>query len=192
MHLRTKRLVLREFTWDDLDAVYAYESDPVVVAHVCYGPATKEQCRQDLTFHINHQTAQPRAFYHLALVLPPEEQPIGWCGLQIINPTRRESELGCALHRTHWGFGYATEATQAMLQFGFDHLGLHRIVGTCHPDNRRSIRVLEKAGMTYEGRLREHKWCRDHWRDTNLYSMLDHEWRSRRARSVSSDWRGER
>lgn len=184
MQLHTERLLLREFTWDDLDALYAYESDPSVVAYVCYGPSTRAECRQELAFHIAHQTAQPRVFYHLALALAATEHLIGWCGLKVTDPARQAGELGYALQRACWGQGFATEAAQAMLAFGFRSLHLHRIIGTCHPANYGSIRVLEKAGMSYEGCLREHKWCRGRWRSTNLYAVLDHEWRSHHAQNT--------
>ena len=60
-----------------------------------------------------------------------------------------------------------TEAAQAMIAFGFEELYLHRIIGTCHPDNHGSIRVLEKVGMHYEGCLHENRWCKGKWRSTN-------------------------
>jgi RimJ/RimL family protein N-acetyltransferase len=189
MQLQTERILLREFTWDDLDAIYAYEADPSVVAYVCYGPVTKAECRQELAFHIAHQIAQPRLFYHLALVLASTEHSIGWCGVKITDPAHQQGELGYALHRAYWGQGYASEAAQALLAFGFESLNLHRIVGTCHPANQGSIRVLEKVGMSYEGCLREHKWCKGHWRSSNLYAVLDHEWRSRHPKQRLRDLR---
>jgi RimJ/RimL family protein N-acetyltransferase len=176
--------VLCEFGWSDLDAVHAYESDPAVAIYVCSGPLTKEECRQELAFHIAHQTAQPRVFYHLALVLLSTKLLIGWCGLKLANPTHQEGELGYALDHAYWGQGYATEAAQAMLAFGFHDLHLHRTVGTCHPDNRASIQVLEIVGMSYEGCLREQKWCKGHWRSTSLYAVLDHEWHARQTQNT--------
>lgn len=176
MELKTDRLLLREFTPNDLEAIYAYESDPVVVKYVCYGPSSKNQCEQELAFHIAQQSMQPRVYYHLALILHRQNRLIGWCGLKIANPTNREAELGYALHCNYWGQGYATEAAATLLGFGFQHLHLHRIVATCHPDNQGSIGVLEKLGMSFEGCLRQQRWCKDDWRSTNFYSILEHEW----------------
>jgi RimJ/RimL family protein N-acetyltransferase len=187
MQLQTERLLLREFTWNDLDAVYAYESDPSVATYVCYGPSSKEERTQELAFHIGHQTAQPRVFYHLAMVLASTACLIGWCGLKLTKAADQAGELGYALDRRYWGEGYASEAAQVMLRFGFETLLLHRIVGTCHPANQGSIRILEKVGMSYEGCLRENKWCKGYWRSTNLYAILDHEWRRHQARSTHSD-----
>jgi RimJ/RimL family protein N-acetyltransferase len=60
-----------------------------------------------------------------------------------------------------------------LLRFGFDRLDLHRIAATCHPDNRGSSRVLEKAGMELEGRMRDHKLIRGEWRDSLLYAAIN-------------------
>jgi RimJ/RimL family protein N-acetyltransferase len=70
------------------------------------------------------------------------------------------------------GRGYATEAAQALLDFGLTGGGLHRITATCDPENAASARVLEKIGMTREGRLRDHFLIRGAWRDRLLYAKL--------------------
>ena len=73
-----------------------------------------------------------------------------------------------------WGRGLATEAARQLLRIGFVDHGLHRIAGTCDPRNVASGRVLQKIGMTYEGRMRETGRIRDGWRDSDLYSILVH------------------
>ncbi len=79
--------------------------------------------------------------------------------------------------RGFWEKGYATEASRALMDFGFAELGLHRIFATCDPANTASAHVLEKLGMKREGRLREHKWSKGKWRDSFLYAMLEQEWK---------------
>jgi ribosomal-protein-alanine N-acetyltransferase len=69
------------------------------------------------------------------------------------------------LARARWGRGYATEAATAMLRFGFDQLGLHKIMATCDPDNTTSARVLTKIGMRIDGYLYQHVLVRRRWRD---------------------------
>jgi RimJ/RimL family protein N-acetyltransferase len=178
MHIQTSRLILREFCWDDLASIYAYQSDPLVVQYVCYGPSTLHECRDDLAFHIKQQTSQARTFYHFALALPASSESIGWCGLDLGEPNHREGELGYALHQAYWGRGYITEAACALLAFGFQRLHLHRIYGTCHPANTGSIGVMTKLRMRYEGCLREHRWCKGAWRDSHIYALLEHEWQA--------------
>ncbi|HZR39312.1 MAG TPA: GNAT family N-acetyltransferase [Ktedonobacteraceae bacterium] len=176
MRITTSRLYLREFEMVDLPAVHQYESDPEVVRYVSYGPYTEEECCKDLAFHVAHQSEQPRTFFHLAIILRSEDHLIGWCGLQITNRQLREAEIGYALHRHYWGKGYMTEAAQAMLEYGFARHNLHRIFGTCHPENHASVRVMQKIGMRMEGHLRENRWSKGAWRDSLLYAILDHEW----------------
>jgi len=82
------------------------------------------------------------------------------------------AELGFWLGRPWWGRGYTTEAARAVLGFGLTGGGLHRITATCDPENVGSARVLEKIGMSREGRLRDHLLIRGEWRDRLLYAAL--------------------
>lgn len=70
-----------------------------------------------------------------------------------------------------WGRGYAIEIAQALVKFA-QALGLHRVEATCHPDNAASARVLTKAGLTLEGRLRDHLLVRGAWRDSLLFAVI--------------------
>ncbi len=71
----------------------------------------------------------------------------------------------------YWGRGYATEVAQALVEFA-QASGMHRVEATCHPDNAASVRVLAKAGLTLEGRLRDHLLVRGAWRDSLLFSVI--------------------
>jgi ribosomal-protein-alanine N-acetyltransferase len=71
---------------------------------------------------------------------------LGRCGLQYL-PDTEEVEVDFILGRPFWGQGYATEAGQASLRYGFEELELQRIVGIAHVENHASQRVLEKLGM---------------------------------------------
>jgi RimJ/RimL family protein N-acetyltransferase len=75
---------------------------------------------------------------------------IGWCGLKA-RPEMNEIDLGYRFKKSSWGNGYATEAARACIHYGFEKLGLPRIVGRALPPNQASIRVLEKCGMQYVG-----------------------------------------
>ena len=78
---------------------------------------------------------------------------IGSTGLDV--ETAHRAATGYVLARDAWGQGYATEATRAMANLA-DQLGIGRLYALCHPDNRASVRVLEKAGFSFEGVLRRH------------------------------------
>jgi len=57
----------------------------------------------------------------------------------------------------------------------FQDLGVHRVFATCDPANIASYRVMEKIGMKREGYMREHKFAKGKWRDSLIYSILEHE-----------------
>jgi hypothetical protein len=85
---------------------------------------------------------------------------IGWFSLKYAGKSP-DIEIGYRLPHAGWGRGFATEGAQAMADYGFDDLGLHRIIGVTHRGNKASQRVLMKAGLEdigwghyYDRRLR--------------------------------------
>jgi len=132
---------------------------------------------------INWQRAQPRTKFQLAIILQRERRLIGNCGIRMRNPDSGEADIGYELDSRYWRQGYATEAAQAMLTFGFRELQLHRIWAHCIAENVASAHVLEKIGMQQEGRLRENEWMKGRWWDTLVYAILDREWHTLTGKS---------
>lgn len=80
-----------------------------------------------------------------------------------------------------WGPNTVQQAAaRQLVQLGFGEHALHRIYATCDPRNTASAAVLGLLGMQYEGRMRE-TTLRDGWRDSDLYSILVHEWHGQRS-----------
>ncbi|MCL6578991.1 MAG: GNAT family N-acetyltransferase [Candidatus Bathyarchaeota archaeon] len=172
----TKRLILRDFNEEDWKSVHEYASDPEVVRYVEFGPNTEEESKNFIHRALVHQKEKPRKDFTLAIVLKATNTLIGGCGIYLISPDNQEGSIGYVLNRNFWGQGYATETAQALLEFGFNQLKLHRISATCDPKNTSSARVLEKIGMRREAYFHEHKWIKGKWRDSLLYAILEHEW----------------
>ena len=175
--IRAERLMLREFDETDWQAVHSYASDPEVVRHMDWGPNTEEETKAFISRSISSQKEKPRRKYTLAITLKGENKLIGSCDLCVASPENKEGWLGYCLNRHFWHKGYATETAKALLDYGFQQLGLHRIFATVDLDNITSRNVLEKTGMQYEGHLREHKWAKSRWRDSLLYAILENEWK---------------
>jgi ribosomal-protein-alanine N-acetyltransferase len=168
--MSTERLLLREFRRDDLAAIQVYASDPEVSRFMPWGPNTIEETAAFLTHTMAQANAQPRTTYSLAIVT---DTVIGSISISVDRePMRQQGEMGYVLRRPSWGQGYATEAGLAMLRFGFDNLGLHKIAATCDPENHASARVLTKLGMRREGYLAEHVYIRGEWRDRLLFGKI--------------------
>ncbi len=123
------------------------------------------------------QKEEPRKFFRFAIILKSNYRLIGECGLNSPYHVHKEGELVYRLSKEYWGKGYATEAVKGVISFGFKELSLHRIEALCDSRNSDSIKVLQKAGMKYEGCIREHRWVRDRWRDSVLYSILVSEYK---------------
>jgi RimJ/RimL family protein N-acetyltransferase len=150
VELRTARLVLRDFQADDWPAVLAYQSDPRYLRFYEWTGRAAPAVRQFVAGFVSQQHERPRTRFQLAIALG--DQLIGNCGVRVNDPARREGNIGYELDPRHWGRGYATEAASAVLAFGFEELGLHRVWAECVAENAASARVLEKLGMRREAR----------------------------------------
>ncbi|HYD42504.1 MAG TPA: GNAT family N-acetyltransferase [Anaeromyxobacter sp.] len=173
VRLATPRLVLRELALEDAAAVQEWAADPEVARYMPWGPNTPEQTEAFLRDTVPTRWETPRRTFELGIALRASGRLVGACGIRIRSPEDRVADMGYALRRDAWGQGLATEAARALVEFGFRTLGMHRIWATCHVDNARSARVLEKAGMRREGRLRENVLKNGVWRDSWLYAVVE-------------------
>jgi RimJ/RimL family protein N-acetyltransferase len=176
MELTTERLLLRPFRHDDWSAVHEYAADPQVCQYQAWGPNTQEQTRQFVQHCMDENGQDERAAYHFAITTRASGVVIGGCTLRVTNTELREAMIGYSLHPRFWNQGYMTEAARALLAFGFDDLGLHRVLSWCTPENVGSWRVMEKAGMRREGHEREATFFKGQWHDWFRYALLDREW----------------
>ena len=147
MRLTTERLVLRPPTLEDLDAWHAIYLD---AEEVWYGAprSSFDENRQKLERQIEHH--ERHGFGMGAVDLRSTGETIGAAGLQHLDGGP-EIEVGYRFLKGHWGQGYATESAQASIAYGFDEVGLDRIVAVALPENTASRRVLEKCGLTEIG-----------------------------------------
>lgn len=188
MQITSGRLLLRDFTPDDLAAVLALEAEPALHQYRGGGQPADDEIRAFLQRTQHWQMLDPRPVYALAIALRGDGSLIGVVSLTITNRELGQAELGYRLSSRAWGQGYATEASQALVGFGFAALGLHRIFAMCHPDNAGSQRVMQKAGMRYEGHLREDFRNRDgSWRDSLLYAILAQDWQALQQQAITED-----
>jgi len=177
MELITARLHLREFTFDDWPAVFAYQQDPSYLHYYEWPERTPEDAQAFVQMFLDFQAAQPRIKFQLAIILKTTGQLIGNCGLRLKSSNAIEADIGYELSPEYWGKGYATEAALEMVNLGFTHFQLHRISSWCIADNAGSMHVLEKVGMKQEGKMRENEYFKNRYWDTLLYAILEDEWR---------------
>lgn len=148
--LETPRLLLREFVEEDAEAFLAFNGDPRVM-RLTGEPAWTdlEETRRRLRDYPDYRRY---GFGRWAVVLKPEGVVIGFNGLKYLEDLD-EVDLGYRFAFDYWGRGIATESSRAVLRYGFETLGLQRVVGLALPENQGSIRVLEKVGMSPDGTI---------------------------------------
>ena len=179
--IRTPRLILRDHVRADHDAIHRFASDPAVVRYMDWNANTPEETADYLDRVFAAAAAVPRRCHDWAVTLAADGRLIGNAALEIRDCAEETGSIGYLLDRTVWGHGFGTEAAVGMLGFGFDGLGLRRIVATCDARNLASARVLAKAGMRREGVLVQERHQKGELRDTVLFAILRDEWRSPRA-----------
>lgn len=171
--LSSEKLMLREFTKSDWVNVHQYASKDIVCQYQPWGPNTEKDSKDFVHQIIKDSTQKPRKRFGLAVIY--KEMMIGAVELNIRDFINKVGEIAYIVNPDYWGKGVATEAATMLIDFGFKELKLHRIYATCDPRNVASSRVLEKLGMTMEGKLRENIFIKDGWRDSLIYSILEHE-----------------
>lgn len=188
MIIETPRLRLREFVEEDWPAVLAYQTDPRYWRLYAWTERTEADVRAFVEGFVVWQAVKPRLKFQLAVTLRDGGRLIGNCGIRLAEAGARTGDLGYEISPEFWGRGYATEAAQAMVGFGFEELGLHRVWGECVPENTASRRVMEKLGMRCEGRLRQTQWYKGRWWDTLVYGMLEEGWRTGRGVNRTAEY----
>ena len=160
---QTPRLILREVTLDDLPRIEKIYTDPAGMAFKG-GPRTRESIRKMVEGTIRFYEAF--GYGRWGVILKTEERLIGWCGLmhQEVEGTE-EIEVSYHLDRPYWGRGLATEAARAVKEYGFNTLGLKRLISLIDPGNAASRKVALKNGMQLE---KEVMWKN---RPTQVYAM---------------------
>lgn len=181
MEIRTSRLLLRDFLFDDWLAIQRYRRDARYQRFYPQGMADEPEVRGFVQRTIEARLVEPRLNYQLAIVLPENGALIGNTGIRQRSlgkrePEARQADIGYELDPQYWGQGYATEAARAILNFGFERLAVHRIWAHCLAENTASAHVLDKLGLQLEGRLREDEYFKGRWWDTLVYAILEHEW----------------
>jgi [ribosomal protein S5]-alanine N-acetyltransferase len=173
--MQTTRLIFRDLTVDDFDAVHAYASDPEVTRYTAFGPNTLEQTKEFLERHVAESAQADRASYNFGLVHKQTNRLIGSCGLMRSSPDGPQYGFGYVLHKDFWGQGLASEATAELIRFGFDELRAHRLWAHVFVGNTASERVLRKLGFRYEGCALKSFFVRDTWYDLQTFAMLSSE-----------------
>jgi len=145
--LHTPRVYLRHWVRDDWKRFAVLAQDPRVVRYIGDGrPWTNQRVKDFVEGGIKQQGT--RGWVLWPVIHSAEAELIGICGFN--GAFEPDVEIGWWLSPNHWGQGLATEMATAVMDYGFRILGFSRLISVALPDNRASIRVMEKLGMTFD------------------------------------------
>lgn len=172
VQIESERLVLRRFRVSDVREAYTvWLSDQRVSLFMRWQAHKDIEETRDLIEAWISQYSNP-AFYQWAITLKETGGLIGAIGLVTINEYDECADVGYCLGQRYWGGGYMTEALSAVLCFAFSQVGFNRLEAYHSVDNPGSGRVMEKAGMHYEGLARQKYRSNRGFEDVRMYAVL--------------------
>lgn len=179
MELETERLILRPPTLLDAPRIRELAGEYKVAVTTLNIPHPYTEAAAKAFVEAVQNAWQKLTGCTFAVVSKKDDVLIGMVGLHMREEHKR-AELGYWIGVPYWKQGYATEAAQRVLDWGFQTLGLNRIHAQHFAGNPASGRVMQKIGMKYEGTLRQHFIRFDEFRDSVCYGILREEWEAAR------------
>lgn len=174
--VETERLLLRKFAYSDDESMLrnwaADEKVQSMYAEPTY--ATKEEVRGLLDKYIGGYK-NPN-YYRWGIFERGCQECIGQIAYFLIDEKNHFGEIEYCIGEAFQRKGYATEATKAVIAYGFERLGLHKVQISHMSNNIPSRRVIEKCGFCYEGKQRDYFFMNDQYVDRLFYSILEDEW----------------
>lgn len=169
--IETKRLMLRQVTTEDAADMFAYLSDQDVVKPMGLDPF---ETIKDVWDEINWYTSiyEKGTGIRWGITLKDSGKVIGSCGFLNRHSKHFRAEVGYEVNKDYWGQGIASEALEAVVKYGYQHLQLERIEALIEPSNVSSQKLVEKIGFLREGLLRHYEFACGKFDDLYMYSFL--------------------
>jgi RimJ/RimL family protein N-acetyltransferase len=174
----TQRLMLRDFEPLDLAPLERVAADRRVAEH---SPAQTRALSvlAQVAARGRRRAVRARRSFDFAVVLRRRGTVIGACDLSLTG--RGRADFGYVLAPRHWGFGYGTEVARALVDFAFETLKLRELCAVVAVENERSRRVLDNAGLRWDGLLRRHARFAGRWWDCHRYVIDRDAWQAERV-----------
>ena len=171
-NIETKNLVLESFTVEDAEEIFKIRSDDRVTKFLDRdNHKTVEESKTMIQMMI--QSYRDKAGINWIIRKMGSFEVLGYIGYWNLIRENVRAEIGYALKPGYWGKGYMSEALLKVLEYGFNEFGLHSILGNVNPQNKRSIKILEKYGFKKEAHFREDYLYNGRYLDSEIYCLLE-------------------
>lgn len=185
--INTQRLILRRFEYADDNAMLknwiADERIQSMYSEPVY--STKQEVKALLGKYIN--SYKNKDYYRWAIILKNSNECIGQIAYFLVDSKNHFAEIEYCIGSDFQCMGYATEATKAVIEYGFNSINLHKIQICTKTINKPSQRVIEKCGFTYEGTLRDYFFMDGQYIGRLYYSILKNEYKTYENNDSATD-----
>ncbi|GEN53126.1 GNAT family N-acetyltransferase [Halobacillus faecis] len=173
MELHTERLCLKPYTLDLAGRVVELAGDEAVAATTFVPhPYTLEMAQDWIALH--KEWIDKGMAYPLAMIVKESKELVGTMTLRV-DEKHHKGELAYWVGKPYWNQGYATEAAIRVVEYGFNELQLNRIWSAAITSNPGSTKVMQKAGLSYEGTLKQDIYHWGEYKDLDVYGRIKNE-----------------
>jgi len=172
----TERLILRRFTFNDIQDIIEIVSHPSVARITKDIEANEAGVKKFIDEQNIYQPFERNKHFYLAIERKEDRKVIGL--LTLMCGEHKQGAIGWSIGINYRGKGYAAEGVKGLMRYGFSALDLHRIHATTSNINTASWKVMERVGMRKEAHLREAEFRDGEWIDVVIYAILAEEWQN--------------
>ena len=172
----TERLFIREYRKTDIDSFLKVIRQPGIYATTYGIPQGYSRFRAEWWLKTIKENMRSNIAYEFGVFMRKTGRYIGNVGLINVSFEHNRADISYYIDKDYMNNGYATEAAQEMLKYGFEKFGFNKIQGVCMSCNPASRRVMEKIGMKFEGTLRQDLLKDGIYYDIDRLSILKSEY----------------
>lgn len=175
MILETKRLTIRPITLDDKNEIFEYRSDRETNKYQGWIPTTVSDV-ETFIGKISKQINEPETWFQFVIIEKETNKIVGDLGIHFFGSENKQTEIGCTLNKDFQNKGYATESIKRVIDYLFKDLNKHRIITSIDPENKNSIRLVERIGFRKEAHFVENLLINEKWVDDLIYALIEKDW----------------
>lgn len=176
MLLQSKRLVLQPLKKEHAQALFNYRSDKQANQYQGWIPEFLDDVHAFIA-KVASEFNVPETWFQFVIIHSENNEIIGDLGVHFIDDA--QVELGFTLDKNWQGQGFATEAVKLILNYLFNNLHKHRVIGSVDPENKSSIALLKRLGFRQEAHFKESYYINGRWVDDMVFALLRKEWENR-------------
>ena len=175
MKLETERLIIRPINLNDKNEIFEYRSDAETNKYQGWIP---ENINNVETFigKISKNIDEPETWFQFVIINKENHKIIGDLGIHFFDSDNKQVEIGCTLNKDFQNKGFATESLKRVIDYLFKKLKKHRIITSIDPENKSSIRLVERIGFRKEAHFVKSLFLNGKWVDDLIFALIEKDW----------------